>query len=171
MTHDDCAYSLRRIRGSLVGAAVLLAWEAALSGSFLVSILVCPVWCLVSLVKNVIWRPGWRVALSRTVVPALTLGLVLSNAALQSRIAHANAERIIKACEQFSAANGRYPSKLDELVPGYLPAVPRAKYCLMDCDFWYLEYKDRHTLMWVAIPFFSRPYYDFEERRWGVIPD
>jgi hypothetical protein len=158
-----------RIRGSLVGASLLLAWDAVLSGGFVLSILVSPVWFLVSLAKAIIQRPGWRVGLTRILVPVLTLGLVLGNAAMQTRIASANAKRIIEACEQFRIANGRYPSTLDELKPGYLASVPRAKYSLMFGNFWYWSLDGKTRLMWVVIPPFGRKIYDFEGRKWGSL--
>jgi len=169
MGPDDRISYLRRIRGSLVGAFVMIAWDAVVSGSFTASIFVCPVWCVVSLIKAVIQRPGWKIGLSRILVPALTLGLVLGNAALQSRIAGANAERIIGACEQFRDANGRYPGQIEELVPRYLGSVPRAKYSLAFGEFKYWSLEGKHRLMWVAIPPFARRIYDFERRKWGSL--
>ena len=53
----------RGIKRSVVAAAVLLAWDGALSGSYVMSVLVCPIWFLVSLLKNAIERPGWGLAL------------------------------------------------------------------------------------------------------------
>jgi hypothetical protein len=50
----------------------------------------------------------------------------------------------------------------------YLPTVPRAKYILFAGDFLYLTYKG-HRLMWVEIPPFGRPYYDFEEAKFGYL--
>jgi hypothetical protein len=168
MTADD-ASQLRQMRGSLVGSLILLTFDAALSGSFLMSILVCPVWFLVSLARNLIRRPGWKVALSRIMLPAVTLGLVLANSSLQSSIAAANAQRIIDACEQFRVANGTYPSKLDELVPRHLASVPRAKYSLALGEFRYWKYKEDSSLMWVAIPPYGRRIYSFERRRWNYV--
>jgi hypothetical protein len=63
----------------VLGALIPLARDAGLSGSFGTSFLVCPAWCLVAIPKNAVKRPGWRLALLRIVIPALTLGLVLAN--------------------------------------------------------------------------------------------
>ena len=158
------------IGGSIAGACVLLAWDAVLSGSFLTSYLVCPIWFLVSVIKNAIQRPGWRLALLRIAVPALTLGLVFGNSMLQCEIAEANAERIIKACEEFRAANGKYPGTLEDLVPGYLKSVPRAKYCLMFGEFRYWNGEQVPAMLeWCKIPPFGRKIYHFEDRRWGYL--
>ncbi len=126
-------WSHRGIRVSIGTAAVLLAWDAAFSGSFLMSLIFCPIWFLLTILKNAIQRPGWRLALLRIAIPALTLGLVMANNAVQLRIAEANAPRIVAACQEFHAANGRFPKTLDQLVPRYMPSVPRAKYCLVVC--------------------------------------
>jgi hypothetical protein len=64
---------------SIAGAALLLAWDAAIGGTFLTSLLICPIWFLASVVKNAIQRPGWVRALVRIAIPALTLGLALAN--------------------------------------------------------------------------------------------
>jgi hypothetical protein len=98
-----------------------------------------------SIGKNASRRPGWKLALLRIAIPALTLGLVLTNATVQSRITEANATKIITACNEFHTANGRYPTTLDELVPKYMPSVPRAKYCL---DGKFLYFEKQPMLMW-----------------------
>jgi hypothetical protein len=141
-----------------------------LTGSFLTSYLACPIWFLVSVVKSAIQRPGWRLALLRIAVPALTLGLVLGNNALQWKIAEANAERIIEACEEFRVATGNYPRKLQDLVPGYLKSVPRAKYCLIYGEFMYWnEEQIPAMLVWCKILPFGSRIYTFADRRWGYL--
>ena len=97
------------VKRSVRGAAVLLFFDGAFTASFLWSWIVCPIWFLVSLVKNAIQRPGWGLALLRIGIPALTLALVLANNAVQNRIAEANARRVIAACEAYHAAHGAFP--------------------------------------------------------------
>lgn len=169
MRRDDRTSRAHTIKRSLVCAALLIAWDVVLSGSFLMSILICPIWFLLSCVRGVLRRPGWRVGLSRVLMPILTLALALGNATLQSKIARANAQRIITASERYHAANGRYPGKLVDLVPQYLASVPRAKYALMFGDFWYVSAPNSHAIMWVALPPFGRPIYTFEDRRWSYL--
>ena len=124
-------------QGGLAGALSLLLWDAVLSGSFLMSMLACPLWFLVSVAQNAAKQPGWRIALFRIAIPVVTLAIVLANNALQWRIAEANAGRVIKACRDYRVAHGDYPTQLDILVPDYLDSVPRAKYCVMWGDFVY----------------------------------
>ncbi|MFZ5832084.1 MAG: hypothetical protein ACOY3P_18525 [Planctomycetota bacterium] len=160
----------RSVRGSILGGLGILIWDGAVMGSFLTALLVCPVWFVVSVVKNLIQRPGWRVALVRVSIPALALGLLLANNQLQWRIAETNASRVVAACEAFHAANGSYPQNLDELVPTYLPEIPRAKYCLVFGEFRYYSFgSDSPILVWFAVPPYGRKIYNFEERRWSYL--
>lgn len=156
-------------RGSITGSLALLGWDVVLCGSFLLSILVCPVWFWVSILKNLIQRPGWRIAFFRISIPAVTFALAMGNESVQRRIAHAGAERIIRACEEFRAANGSYPAKLEDLVPAYLRSVPRAKYCLVQGEFSYWNFDDDSILVWCDVPPYGRPIYSFKKGTWGYL--
>lgn len=166
---DNQASYFRLIRGSLIGAFILLAVDA-FCGTF-ISAGVCPIWFLVSLVKAIKKRPGWGIGLSRIVIPVLVLAIVSGNAALQSTITNTNAERIIAACEQFRAATGKYPDQMHELVPRYLSSIPRARHALMFSDFRYRSLEGNHQLMWDERPPFGRKIYDFEQRKWRYHAD
>jgi hypothetical protein len=164
------AWSHRGIRVSIGITLVLLVWDAAISGSFLMSCLFCPIWFFCSIVKNTIQRTGWRLTLLRLAFPPLTLGLVLVNNTIQLNNAEENAARIIAACEEFHTANGRFPKTLDELVPQHVPSIPRAKYCLVYGEFmyWYNE-GSQPFMFWYKLPPYGRKTYRFEERRGGYI--
>jgi hypothetical protein len=161
-------WSRHDIRLSAAGACLLLAWDVGFTGSYLLSLLCCPIWFFVSVLKCAVERPGWRLALFKTAIPALTLSLVLANNVIQSKIGAANASRVIRACEAFQAANGSFPKSLDELVPRYMPSVPRAKYCLAYGQFDYFNY-GKPMLIWCVVPPYERRIYDFETRRWNSV--
>jgi hypothetical protein len=160
---------LRGIQGSAVGSAVLLAWDVALSGSFLMSWIFCPIWFLVSLLKNAIERPGWGLALVRIGIPALTLGLVWANNAVQLGVGEANARRVIAACEEYHAANGKYPGNLDELVPQFMKSIPVAKHCLGPSSCFYYANAGSPMLFWQIVPPHYRKIYRFETRSWSYL--
>jgi len=113
------------------------------------------------------------VALFRIAVPIVTLGLVIANTAIQWKIADTNAQRVIAACEEFRVANGRYPKTLDELVPGHLASIPRAKYCLdqMDSKFWYFRSSEGedHPILWWSKQPFVKEIYNFRTKHWRCI--
>lgn len=159
----------RNVKRSVIGAAVLLFFDGAFTASFLMSILFCPIWFLVSLLKNAIARPGWGLALLRLGIPALTLAVVLANSAVQNKIAEANARRVIAACEAYHAANGAFPKDLRELAPLHLASVPVAKYCLGPPSRFYYFSSGSPTLFWQVIPPHYRKFYNFKDRRWSYL--
>ena len=159
----------RGIRGTVLAALILLTWDVAFTGSFLVSFLVCPVWFLLAIAKNAIERPGWRLALLRIAIPPLVLWLVLANDKFERGMAKANAARIIAACNRFRVDNGVFPQSLDELVPRHMESVPPAKYCLMHGEFQYWRFDGGATLVWCVVPPFSRAIYDFEKGQWRYL--
>lgn len=149
---------------------VLILWDAVLTGSYLMSVLVCPIWFLVALVLAIVRRPGWRVAAARICVPPITLLLVIANSSVQGRIARANSARLIEACERYHAENGAYPQQLDELVPRNLSFVPRAKYCCSQGEFMYWNFEGSGAFFWwVEIPPYGRRTYRFDTGEWGYI--
>jgi hypothetical protein len=155
--------------GSLVLSAVLFGYDAVLTGSFLMTFLIGPIWLLVAIIKALIRRSNWSLSLYRIATPLVTMGLVFANAWLQSKVARSHAELIIQASKQYQQSHGNFPPTLDALVPEYLRSVPSAKYCLVFGNYWYTDFEGRHDLMWVEIPPFGRPYYLFEEARWGYL--
>jgi hypothetical protein len=157
------------IKRSVVAAAVLLAFDVAFSGSLLMSSIVCPIWFLVSLLKNAIERPGWSLTLLRIGIPVLTLALVRANNAVQLGVAEANAQRVVAACEAYHAANGRFPEKLDELVPQYINSVPVARYCLGPSCFFYYSSFGTPKLWWQVVPPHFRKIYNFDSRSWSYL--
>ena len=162
-------WSHRGIRVSVIGALVLLIWDVGLDASCLMSLFFCPIWFIVSILKNTIQHPGWSLALLRIAIPALTLGLVLANAVFQFRVSEANAARIITACEQFHVANGKFPNTLDELVPLYMPSIPPTKYCLYGKFVYMNGGGDSHRLLCGEAPPYFRKIYHFETRQWSYM--
>ena len=160
---------LRGIKRSLVASVVLLAWDGALYGSLVMSMIFCPIWLLVSLVKNAIERPGWGLALVRIGIPALTLAILRANNAVQLGVAEANAQRVVAACEEDHAANGRFPRNLDELVPRYMYSVPCAKYCLGPPGRFAYYSSGTPMLVWQVVPPYYRKIYNFHARSWSYL--
>ena len=152
---------------SLFGAGFLLFWDLG-SGAYALSILVCPIWFLVTVIRNYIVQTEWRIALFRAAIPALTLGIALANTFIQWEIADVNGERIVRACESFYSDSGRYPKTLNELVPRYLPSIPPAKYS-MDGAFHYYNSDDsggQAPILWWNQFLLLRMIYSFESKEW-----
>ena len=100
--------------------------------------------------------------------------LVLGMAAVATMSFHAStaekhAAQIIEACQTFKVRRGTLPNRLEELVPEFLPSVPRARYTLAYGQFTYWASAQSHTLMYVALPPFGRRVYHFEQSRWSQV--
>src|SRR5437868_6091919 len=69
-------------------------------------------------------------------------------------LAHSRAEQLIAAVEEFRSRNARYPEGLEQIVPGYIAAIPRPKYVLVSdgVGFDYAASAAGHTLRYTALP-------------------
>lgn len=94
--------------------------------------------------------------------------MVLSLNWTNNRIAQTRAENLVAEIKTFHSRYGHYPASLQELVPEFIEQVPLAKYTLGFNRFIYYGGKDA-MLMYVAIPPFGRPYYNFADDRWGYL--
>ena len=80
------------------------------------------------------------------------------------------AEQLIQACRAYQTKYGQLPGSLQQLVPEFLSAVPRAKYASIYADFTYwVSDAGGHRLMYVVVPPFGRRIHDFERDAWGSI--
>ena len=73
-------------------------------------------------------------------------------------------DRIVAAFEKYKAANGRYPERLDALVPAFLPQIPKP---VIDTNFVYAASEDGKAA-WFAYqnPRESLTEYDSRTRQW-----
>jgi hypothetical protein len=130
----------------------------------------------VSLAVGALWsglRGAPALARSRALRAGLYLFLgaaTLATVRLHVATAESRATLVIDACRAFERAHGALPDRLEELVPEFLSAVPRAKYTLAWGEFTYSASETtRHTLMYVTLPPFGRRIYHFEEARWSQL--
>lgn len=99
----------------------------------------------------------------------VAIACVLGLCAYNVYIGGERARLVVAAVEAFKGDTGLWPRELSELVPVYLPAVPRARYAIAMSDFSYRYAGGQPILFYTAIPPFGRPFYAFEERRWGYL--
>lgn len=104
-----------------------------------------------------------------TATLVVTTFVVLRPDRAGSERARKNAERLIEACRAFQARQGHLPAELTELVPHFLPELPSAKFGGPHFGFTYVTHGDRHVLGWTDMIPFGRPFYVFEEDRWGYL--
>jgi hypothetical protein len=101
----------------------------------------------------------------------LALGVMASlTGRLQTTLAHRHSAQIIAACRQYRSERGAYPERLEDLVPGYLKAVPSVNLRLvMGTSFHYSRGGAAASpMLWYAdVPGASRQVYWFETDRWS----
>ena len=108
----------------------------------------------------------FKLRLSKAAISAIAGFAALGIIVYGNVIARERAEGLIVAVEQYYAKQGRYPGRLEELVPAIIPAIPRAKYVIVADRFQYSVSGSRHSLMYVVVPPYGRRIYSFEERKW-----
>ncbi|MFP2957114.1 hypothetical protein ACLEPN_04575 [Myxococcus sp. 1LA] len=103
----------------------------------------------------------------------LTLYRVLRPGRKDGERAQRNAELLIASCRAYQAKHGRLPDTLEQLVPEFLPELPPAKYSEPHFGFTYdvsgSADAPRHVLGWTDRIPFGRPFFVFEEDRWGYL--
>lgn len=79
-------------------------------------------------------------------------------------IAEARAQRLIAAVDHYYQDKGAYPDTLQNLVPAYLPEIPRVR--IGPGKFYYLGAPDDPHLMYADYPPFGRTSWSFTNRKW-----
>ncbi len=163
------------MKRTAVALGVLFLLDLGYAGQGLISILVAGCGAVL-LTIGAIWSAVKREApraSSRALRASLylVLGVAAYGTATFHRVtAERRADRVIDACRAFQARRGALPSRLDDLVPEFLPAVPRAKFTLAYGNFTYSAFDaGRHTLMYTTLPPFGRRVYHFEGARWSQL--
>jgi hypothetical protein len=132
---------------AVFGAGLLVAFDGIFLAQSVATMLVVPVATLVQLVRAAAEgvKGRHRSALERlggAAVWAAAGAAILSFIMHNHSLARARAEDVIAACRRYEADKGHLPSTLEELVPAYLAAVPRAKRTAFNYSF---EYRDHRS--------------------------
>jgi len=175
LSADRVAWSPLRITGLF-----LLALDRAALGGLCAMILIVPA-CVMVVARSLHWivadrqlRVERRASLQRVLSVWALISLSLMSVRVDNWLARGRAEIVIAAVERFRQEHGRFPEDLDELVPTYLPAIPRAKPFTLGHfgEFWYMGAPADHPelepfLTYTDVPPFGRVDYGFRSRRFG----
>lgn len=89
----------------------------------------------------------------------------------QAAAAQRHADRVLAACQRYRAERGAYPTRLEDLVPGYLPSIPPVTYALLAEPFRYSPGPagpEAAPILWYAeVPGAGRRVYHFRTGRWS----
>jgi replication-associated recombination protein RarA len=145
----------------LAAALALFAFDAFAMGECVLASLVAIVMIPIGLSRP---RHGARVAAVYFAMLVAAVAVALGN----QQIARARAERIVAALQAYKAAHGAFPERLTDLVPAYLPAVPRARCVLAFGEFHYShdDDDDDGTLWFTAVSPFGRRLYRLQTASW-----
>lgn len=104
---------------------------------------------------------------------SLTLYVALRPGKKEAARAQRNAETLIAACRAYQARHGQLPDALEQLVPEFLLQLPPARFSGPHFGFTYdvsgPPDARRHVLGWTDRIPFGRPFFVFEEERWGYL--
>lgn len=155
-------------------AAIWAGLDAFFVGQGAIALIMIAVSVLYLLPRAIMARTDRALFRLRLAKAGITLGAAAAAiAAIGYAISQTEgrARVVISAVETYKAKRGRYPERLEELVPTFLPAVPRAKPygMLSDFRYWSAPPEGNHTLMYVVYPPYARQLYHFEEHRWSAL--
>jgi hypothetical protein len=149
-----------------------LTWgmsDAFVFGQGFISVILCIVGVLYFPLRAIAVRQDgarFKLRLSKAAISSVAGFAALGTIVYGNVIARERAEKLVVAVEQFYAKHSRYPERLEELVPVFIPAIPRAKYVMIADRFSYSVSGSRHSLMYVVVPPYGRRIYTFEDRKW-----
>jgi hypothetical protein len=161
------------VKRTAAALAVLFLLDLGYAGQGALSLFVACIG-VVLLTLGALWAvvrgaaPRARTRAARAGTYVLLGAATLATTRFHEATATNHAAQVIAACRAYEAQHGMLPDRLDQLVPEFLPAVPRAKYTLAWGAFTYMKSSaTSHTLMYVAFPPFGRQLYHFEDQRWS----
>ena len=166
------AQSELKIKNSIFTAIALFIFDAFVMNQgaiAAISIFVIVLWLLPKSAFLKYKKESPKSPLTKALIYGVMALAVFSANFANNKLAKYRAEKLIVAIEAYHQSTGSYPEKLTDLVPGYIPAVPMAKYTLIFNKYWYINDKDTASLFYVAMPPFGRPTYSFNRHSWGYI--
>ncbi|MGD8226744.1 MAG: hypothetical protein PVI20_03120 [Desulfobacteraceae bacterium] len=163
----------RHLVWTLVVCAGLYFLDALFIGLPSLGTFLCVVFMLTNFVSFVWRRKAERAVVMkygiRSLALCLTVFAILSTFMFNRHMGHVNARLIIKAVEDYRSEQGKYPERLEDLVPQYFSKLPPAAIRFESTKYHYIHHKDHHRLMWAEAPPFGRRMYHFETKKWSTI--
>ncbi len=162
----------RGLRKTLITAVVLYILDALFFNQGVIALITLLIVVIVLLPKAFLSfknKPLFKYKLLKAAVYFIMAVAVIGSNQINNKIAKYRAEKLIEACNQYHRTYNRYPDRLDDLIPDFIPKVPSAKLTFGFNKFKYISSDKHHSLMYVSFPPFGRPYYNFEKGKWGYL--
>lgn len=88
---------------------------------------------------------------------------------LEKKYAMHTLETLVTACKNYQKKYQAYPEKLENLVPEFLPSIPRAKCNVFWGNFSYERIGNSPSIWCTIFPPFLRYFYDLKQDAYGVM--
>ena len=134
-----------------------------------ISMILCVVGILYLLPRAIVARQDkalLKLRLSKAAITSVAGIAAMGMLVYGDSIASERADKLVVAVEQFRAKHGRYPVRLEEIVPEFISEIPQPNYVLIADKFRYFELDSRHSLQYFDMPPWSRRIYTFEDHKW-----
>lgn len=160
------------LRKTLIIAVILYILDALIFNQGAIALITILIVVIIFLPKAFFsfkHKPLFKYKLIKAAIYFIMAVAVVGSNHINNKIAKHRADKLIEACVQYQNKYHRYPSKLEELVPEFIPNVPSAKLTFGFNKFKYISSDKHHSLMYVHFAPFARTYYDFEKGKWGSL--
>ena len=126
---------MRNIRTSIFKAIALYVWDGLIASQGVVAIIT--LFIIVFVASPRILIPFFkknkdlaRQRALRTAVYLLATIVTFFTIFLNCKLAAQRADELIKVCNSYNEEYGKFPGKLEDLVPEFIPKIPLAKFAL-----------------------------------------
>ncbi len=151
------------MRKHLIIAGLILAFEACVGVGIIgmsYGMVLAVTYAILAIAQRQRRSEWFSVAVIYTLMLVATVGLLSSNI----KVALRRAAPVISAVNCYHSDHGAYPKTLDELVPAYLPSIPRAGFTLISRNFRY--FNDERSQLYFPAMFHGVFAYDFSTETW-----
>lgn len=157
------------VKKSIITGAILFVLDALVMNQGAISlflILTIFLWWLPKSAFKKYKKQSPKEELTKVLIYGSIVIAVFTSNSINNKIAQNRANDLVLIIENFHQVTGDYPKTLNDLVPSYLPTVPKAKYTLGFNSFKYSNEEGSISLFYHAIPPFGRPTYVFDRKEW-----
>ncbi len=157
------------VKKSIITAIILFVLDALVMNQGTISLfllLTIILWWLPKSAFRKYKKQSPKEELTKVLLYGFIVTAVFTSNSINNKIAQNRANNLVLIIEHFHQVTGGYPETLNDLVPSYLPKLPKAKYTLGFNSFEYINHEGSISLFYHAIPPFGRPTYVFNRKQW-----
>jgi hypothetical protein len=112
-------------------------------------------------------KPKLHAAATKLLVYTVFIAATFGFYAYDLSLARQRSDVVIAAVERYYQQHDSYPSSLLDLVPDYLPSIPKPR--IAPSEFMYLNAPENPQLIYTGLSPFERYAWQFEQREWSYL--